>query len=203
MVREQEIFMYRYRLIQITCALLLVLPVISGCTSDNTKAPTTDSGPVVNRAPYWCQLVSRESLSKVTGVSQKFTQVQEIDAQQPYSECEVRSQSQEPLIVELAVDGRAEFLANDEFKRPRSRIPLPKVLGRAGYAPLAGNSAYTVFAEFRCGGRSTWIAVTVRPIARGRTAAKDLPELLKIAESRYADLAQCVISDRPPLPSAS
>jgi hypothetical protein len=96
-------------------------------------------------------------------------------------------------MAELATGERAKFLADDEFRRPRSRTLLPLSLGRAGYAPLADNGAYTVFGEITCSKRTVWIEITVRPIAKGRSAAKDLAGLLQIAETRYASLAGCTI----------
>jgi hypothetical protein len=186
-----------------TVTVLLVTSLFASACNSDTHAQKTDKRPVVDQPPYWCQLVSRDSLNRVTGASgQEMHQLSGINILQPYSLCEVQNRTQEPLITTLATGERAKYLADDEYRRPRSRIALPQNLGRAAYAPLDGHTAYTVFSETYCGKRRIWIEVSVRPIAKGRDLATDLVTLLQIAQTRYAKLAGCSISPRGSASSA-
>jgi hypothetical protein len=178
-----------------TVGVLIVTSLLaSACNSHGTHTQKADTRPVADSPPYWCQLVPRDSLSRVTGVSGEMHQLNEVDVLQPYSLCEVQSGTQEPLITTLATGDRAKYLAEDEYRRPRSRTALPPNLGRAGYAPLDGRTAYTVFGETYCSKKHIWIEISVRPIAKGRNLATDLVNLLQIAQSRYASLTHCSIN---------
>src|SRR5262245_62147130 len=133
--------MFPRRSTTIIGTLVIISLFSSACDSRSPNTRKTDTKPVVDQPPYWYQLVPRDSLSRVTGVSGTMHEVNKVDILQPYSLCEVQSSTQEPLITTLAIGERAKGLADDEYRRPRSRITLPSMLGKAAYAPLDGHTA--------------------------------------------------------------
>lgn len=165
---------------------------VSACTSPPPQKKV-DLTPVEDAAPYWCQLVPKSAVNRVTSVDQELQQDRDIDIHNPLTLCEVGDNTKLPLEVQLALDSEARLQAKDEFTHNRSEARIPQELGRGIFrtAPEAPN--YTTAAEFHCGKRMVWLRIGIRPVAQGRDPVKDLTDLLRIAEKRYADLAHCTI----------
>lgn len=183
--RQRQIFSL------ITLAHLLLIS--TACSPGSPKKKNVDLNPVNDAAPYWCQLVPQNAVPRVTSISLDLRQNRDIDIRDTLSSCEVGNDTELPLEVQLGLDGEAQFQEKQEFEHNRDATQLPPDLGRAilRTAPEAPN--YTAASTFHCGKHLVWIRIIIRPVTKGRDPKKDLPELLKIAESRYASLAPCKI----------
>ena len=177
----------------ITAAATCFFLASSACSPSSPKKKEVDLSPITDVAPYWCQLIPTNAVSRLTAVSRGLEQDRDIDIHNTLTSCQVGNDTDLPLEVQLGLDGEARFQEKDEFAHNRSEAQLPLDLGHAIFrtAPEAPN--YMAASAFRCGKRLVWIRVTIQPVIQGRNPEKDLSELLRIAENRYAVLAGCKI----------
>jgi hypothetical protein len=167
--------------------------VSSACSPTPSKKKEVDLSPVTDVAPYWCQLIPTNAVPRLTAVSQGLRQDQDVDIHNTLTNCQVGNDTELPLQVQLGLDGEARFQEKDEFEHSRSEARLSPDLGHAIFRTAPEAPSYMTASAFHCGKRLVWIRITIRPVIQGRDPKKDLPELLRIAENRYADLAGCKI----------
>lgn len=74
-------------------------------------------------------------------------------------------------------------------------VTLPTDLGNGMAAYLGegllAQQPYQVSAQFTCGDKARLIDIYLTQVAKGRDAMKDLTDLMRIAQHRYADLHNC------------
>lgn len=73
-------------------------------------------------------------------------------------------------------------------------IKLPVDLGDGMAAKVRSshpNQPYEMAAKFRCGGKERYFSFAFAEFAKGRDSFKDMTELMRIAQKRYAALHKC------------
>jgi hypothetical protein len=178
----------------ITVALACT-PHRSAPSSPSASSPARDARPVVDRAPYWCDLVPREALSVVSGPSHDPTEFRAPTNSNKHSVCGVRDGARYgPLGVTWDVQHGRELLAASMAQvaadHPRT-LPVQLGSGFLSYSPGGSGLPYEVAALFRCGSREPWIYLAVRQVSPGRDMTKDLTDLMRIAQGRFGRLHHC------------
>ncbi|MDA0643528.1 hypothetical protein [Nonomuraea ferruginea] len=62
--------------------------------------------------------------------------------------------------------------------------------------PAVDDQPYQASAKFRCGAMDRLIDISLPKIAKGRDAMKDLTDLMRIAQNRYAEIHNCELNTR-------
>lgn len=166
--------------------------------SPSASASTTgkpDLRSVTDIPPYWCDLISKESLTRVSGQEQGLREVRYPENTTERRVCGVKDAARYgPLGVAWDLrDGRASLAANlRQLAADRPR-PLPAGLGTGfvAYSPGTSHLPYESGALFRCGADEPWIYIALRDVSPGRNAVKDLTDLMRIAERRFGRVHRC------------
>ena len=189
------------RLAPALLAVLLVIGMATGCRSGipHTVSPTGPTGPVRDSAPYWCLLIPKDTLWKVTGTTPNSgEQVGYVSAYERSGECRVNAPHvPAPLRLRVVYGEYAQQLAARDGS---GGTVLPTSLGRARQWP-ADFDGEAATALFRCGSQTYWISVTFTPFPSGRDLKTDLTEVLTITEGRWASLVGCRLNTTAPLPT--
>jgi hypothetical protein len=181
---------------------LLALTACADFGGDVSPTRPIDVRPVVDRAPYWCELVPQEAFRRVTGLLEPLTD-QKADAWQTNGACTVKAADKsKPLSVSWSATGDSQRVLDGAHAAWDDSNPtaIPTDLGE-GFAALPVNGPhstqpYFVISSFDCGKTRPWLALEVRPIGQGRNAITDLIDLMRIAQTRYGRLFSCVPGDR-------
>jgi hypothetical protein len=189
-------------------AVIILALATSACVSGGSEhrpAPTAGSSrpgsaaatePVTDSVPYWCDLVPRRALTRVTGVSSGLSEVRNAGAHKNRSLCGVKDGARYgPLAVQWDVEGGRNEIA-DWMKDVASDHParLPAELG-SGFTVVSRTAArlpYFTASAFACGPHDAWIEIFVRAISPGRNPTQDLIDLMRIAQRRFGRLHRCV-----------
>lgn len=183
--------------------LVACLPLLVACTPDREIAakPAPPPEPVVETSPYLCSLVPERAFRVTAGVSRPVTEkvtgtdqngdCRAFQGASPYLEVAwMREGTGMPSDhLEILADGRRNVYAS------HGGTALPSDLGdgMVAYIPDAvlDEQPYRVSAKFVCGDRNRLIDIYLAQTAKGRDAIKDLTDLMRIAQHRYADLHNC------------
>jgi hypothetical protein len=202
-INEGESMLRHTRQVLAAGCLLTVASFSLSCSSTNRheQEPKASAEPVKDSAPYWCQLIPQQSLRDVISVKGQLKQDRDVNVNDNLSTCEVGTETQLPLDVELALSADAKSEEKEEFATNRSEMTLPEDLGKAIFrsAPEAPN--FAISAAFYCNAKPVWIKIVIRSLKTGRDPRADLPAFLRIAEMRYANLAKCQIMTASPTKS--
>ncbi|WP_219471358.1 hypothetical protein [Nonomuraea rhizosphaerae] len=164
-----------------------------------TPAPAVQ--PIVDASPYVCEMIPEQALRSVTGVTASLSE--KMTGDEKSGECWAPDTTPHPLEVGwlLADNGSSQeqvdyLLAGrrDTYTR-HGGVKLPAGLGdgMAAYitnSPLA-DQPYRVSAKFRCGGKDRLLDIFLAEVVKGRDAIKDMTELMRIAQTRYAQIHNC------------
>ncbi|QXJ22094.1 hypothetical protein AGRA3207_003040 [Actinomadura graeca] len=179
-------------------ALGVVFPVVlsgvAGCQAEKKAAP--DLRPVVDGAPYLCDLVPEAGFRRVTGLKVPVTA--RFDGPQIDSGlCLARAAGRDaPLGLHWSFRDAESTLRLQREKR--SEVPtftLPGDLGEGLAVVLPFSIAYPrpnyVIAVFECGGKRPWVRIDFAPVVRGRDAVRDMVDFMRIAERRFGEIHRC------------
>ncbi|MFF4774704.1 hypothetical protein ACFY05_17775 [Microtetraspora fusca] len=189
--------------------LLLMLSsavfLVSACTNDQNvpKPVPVDDRPVVDSAPYLCDLVPRQAFHLVSGVTGTFAEKR--DGNKDDSSCSARDTFPHPLVVDwISEQGGTtrediDYLLNDRLavyeRHGGVKLPVELGTGMAAYVPDYGSvteQPYQVTAKFRCDGEEQLLTLRLDQVAKGRDAMGDLIALMRIAQRRYGEVHGCV-----------
>jgi len=175
----------------------------AACTPDgeitSTSAPAIQA--VVDSAPYLCELVPKQALILVSGGSDFLTE--RSTGNKESGSCWAPDETPKPLQVNWLQTGSGATEEHLNFLLEGRRniytrhggVNLPANLGEgmAAYLTdgLLAEQPYRVSAKFTCGGKERMIDIYLTQVAKGRDAMKDLTDLMRIAQHRYADLHNC------------
>jgi hypothetical protein len=174
----------------------------SACTPDSVSVspPSPPPVPVADSSPYVCELVPERAFRLVSGVTGPLPE--KTSGNERNGNCQTPDPTAEALEVWWMQEGgmpegQLDFILKDR-KKLYSRhggVELPADLGEgmAAYVanPPVGDQPYRVSAMFRCGDMDRLLDISLPQIAKGRDAIKDLTELMRIAQKRYAQLHDC------------
>jgi hypothetical protein len=144
---------------------------------------------------YWCDLVSRRALTRMSGASAHLSEIRNAEATEDSTICGVRDKERYgPLGVQWdATGGRAEIA--EWMKEAASDHPaaLPAQLGTGFivYSLSESRLPYFTASTFGCGARDPWIEIFVRGFSQGRDTTKDLTDLMRFAQRRFGALHHC------------
>ncbi|SNT59943.1 hypothetical protein SAMN05443665_10551 [Actinomadura meyerae] len=175
-------------------ASMLVVGCDDGGAAKTRALP--DVRPVVDGAPYLCDLVPEASLRRVTGVTA------------PLKSDWAGPQTDNGLCVVLQPKGpgvlgvqwsynQGEKILRTQWANwaHKSHYKIPTELGRglAGYDPSGGLDGLPnyVFALFRCRHKKLWISIDFARVVRGRDAVQDMFDFMRIAEKRFGEIHKC------------
>ncbi|MFG1943695.1 hypothetical protein [Nonomuraea sp. NPDC048826] len=79
-------------------------------------------------------------------------------------------------------------------------VALPADLGDGMAAHLTegllAEQPYQVSAKFTCGSKERMIHIHLTKVAQGRDGIRDLTDLMRIAQNRYAEVHNCTLNPR-------
>jgi len=191
---------------RLTAALAACAAVLGACVSGGRKVPPTVSpaatsaspgvsGPVTDSVPYWCDLVPRGALSRVSGVLTGLSEIRNSGATRDRSICGVRDKERYgPLVVQWNVTGGRDEIATwlkDIGSDHPIRLPSQLGVGFSVYSQSASRLPYFAASTFDCGPHDAWIELFLRRISSGRNATRDLTDLMRIAQKRFGELHRC------------
>jgi hypothetical protein len=160
-----------------------------------TTTAKPDSRPVVESAPYWCDLIPKEALGRIMDIKGDLSEFRSSDNSIDRAVCGVKDEGKYgPLGVTWDLtDGRKLIASSLDQAASDHPQELPASLGSGFtvYSPATSRIPYEVAALFRCGSREPWIYIAVRSISQGRNATKDLTDLMRIAQRRFGQLHKC------------
>jgi hypothetical protein len=179
----------------------LFIAVTLACTphrgpqSRPSASPVRDARPVIDTAPYWCDLVPKEALSIISGPSHDPAEFRAPTDTNGHSVCGVKDGTKYgPLGVTWDIEHGRELLAASRSQvaadRPRT-LPVRLGAGFISYSPGRSGLPYEVAALFRCGSKEPWIYLALRQVSQGRDMTKDLVELMRVAQGRFGKLHRC------------
>ncbi|MFG1943696.1 hypothetical protein [Nonomuraea sp. NPDC048826] len=183
-------------------ATLALLTTACAPDVDDVAHPSLPPSPVVDSTPYLCKFVPDRAfrlVSDTTGILPEKT-----DGNDRNGNCRAPDTSAQALEVWWMQEGgmpkgHLDFLMNDR-RKVYSRyggVVLPADLGEgmAAYVanPPVNDQPYNVSAKFRCGTMDRLIDISLPKISKGRDAMKDLTDLMRIAQKRYAEVHNCTL----------
>jgi len=190
-------------------AFSICVTVLSACGSGSQERRPTDvpswtpprptgspvAGPVTGSAPYWCDLVSRRALTRMSGASAHLSELRDSAASKDSTTCGVRDKERYgPLIVQWDVTGGraeiAEWMKDVASEHPAA-LPAQLGTGFIGYSLRESKLPYFTASTFGCGTRDPWIEIFVRGFSQGRDTTKDLTDLMRFAQRRFGALHHC------------
>jgi hypothetical protein len=185
---------------------LVVLLVVTACTGHGTKPPPStgspgsaggkpDDRPVADLAPYWCDLVPKEALTRIGGFQDGLAEFRAPTNSADRAVCGVKDDERYgPLGVTWDLKHGRELIAASlkqvAADHPQ-RLPAQFGSGYVSYSPGASRLPYEAGSLFRCGSREPWIYLALRRVSPGRNATKDLTDLMRIAQKRFGELHRC------------
>lgn len=167
-------------------------------TGGNTKEPSPNLRPVEDRPPYLCQLLPREALDRVTGNQQWRDQGHDLDITNG-GKCGIAAPSAEQSLsmrmetrsgVSLIMDG----VRKNAEKYSNFHGTLSITAGIGAVRPGYPSDTYTTYIFFGCDKHSVAINISGITISKGRNLINDVSALMRIAQNRYAKLANCKLS---------
>lgn len=184
-------------------AITALIVIATACTPETEaiSTPAATSQPITDSAPYLCELVPERAFRLVSGATKPL--VEKIEGDKAVGTCKVPDTTPRPLTVWWMREGPGMPLNHlerllDDRRNIYTRaggVVLPSSLGdgMAAYLThgLLAEQPYRVSAKFRCGNRERLIDIYLAQTAKGRDAIKDLTDLMRIAQHRYADLHNC------------
>jgi hypothetical protein len=154
-----------------------------------------DAGPVTDSVPYWCDLVPRRALTRVTSVSSGLSEIRNAGASKDGSLCGVKDDERYgPLAVQWNVEGGRDEIAEwtkDIASDHPARLPAELGSGFTVYTLKETRLPYFTASTFDCGARDAWIEIFLRGVSPGRDATKDLTDLMRIAQRRFREIHRC------------
>ncbi|MEU5876298.1 hypothetical protein [Spirillospora sp. NPDC047279] len=182
--------------VPLSAAMAILAASCSGNSSAKPTPPTPDLRPIVDSAPYFCDLVPEGAFRRATGLTMKL------------SPRWSGPQTDNGLCLAFAADREAPLGLNWSFNNGKNVIdrqqrngeddsphPLPPELGTglAVIQPTAGADPRPnyVIALFKCGKRTPWIRIDFAPVVRGRDAVEDMVAFMRIAEKRFGQIHKC------------
>jgi hypothetical protein len=168
----------------------------SGVASGTAKP---DGRPVVDVAPYWCDLVPREALARMGGFRNGLAEFRTPTDTASQTVCGVKDAEQYgPLGVTWDLKHGRELIAASlrqvSADHPQ-RLPARLGSGFVSYSPRTSRLPHEAGSLFRCGSREPWIYLALRYVSPGRDATRDLIDLMRIAQKRFGEIYRC--SPRP------
>lgn len=181
----------------ILLSILSLSALLSGCENDSPSGLVADPGPVVDRAPYLCDMVPEPSFRQVTGLKGALVTAW-AGPQADNGLCLVRAAEGKPPPLGLDwsyQDGANAIQLQRQNWKQESPRSLPADLGEglAIVRPTAGAEARPnfVIALFRCGEKRPWISIDFVSVVRGRDAVQDMFDFMRIAEKRFGEIHKC------------
>jgi hypothetical protein len=152
-------------------------------------------GAVHGSAPYWCDLVSRQALTRMSGRSAHLSELRNSTASKDSTICGVRDKEKYgPLVVQWDITGgREEIAAWMKDVAADHPVALPARLGPGFivYSRSASALPYFAASAFGCGRHDAWVELFVRGFSPGRDTTKDLTDLMRVAQRRLGVLHHC------------
>jgi hypothetical protein len=153
------------------------------------------SGPVTDSVPYWCDLVPRGALSRVSGALPGLSEIRNAGATKDGTMCGVRDKERYgPLVVQWNKTGGRDEIARwmkDVASDQPSRLPPQLGTGFNVYSQSVSRLPYFTASTFECGAHDAWIEIFLRRISSGRNPTKDLTDLMRIAQRRFGKIHGC------------
>jgi hypothetical protein len=204
--------------IRVFFVLVLCLIMAAACVNDRkatpSRSPATSPGPaassssieppdvrpVVDSAPYWCDMVPKEAFRRVSGVAGNL--VEHWSARRVENgSCIVRdSKEYGPLSIgwlkngaKKKVSGRMKDIRADLSNEDLKMLPTQLGFGFTAFAPSELESApYVAAVVFHCGGDELSLNLDLRRVSQGRDATGDLTDLMRIAQQRFGKIHHCM-----------
>jgi hypothetical protein len=156
---------------------------------------STAAGTLDDSAPYWCDLVPKKALIRVTGISSRLREVRSVAVDEDGSLCGVRdSEKYGPLVVEWNTTGGSNEIASrmkDVAAERPARLPPQLGTGFVASASTAYELPLLAAATFGCGSPDAWIDIFLRRTAPGRDVVADLTGLMRVAQRRFGVIHRC------------
>lgn len=199
------------RLTRVAIAFSICVTVMSACGSGGQERRPTDvsswtpprptgspvAGPVTGSAPYWCDLVSRRALTRMSGASAHLSELRNSTATKDRTICGVRGKERSGALgVQWnATGGRAEIAewTKDVASDHPAALPAQLGTGFSVYSLSASRLPYFTASTFGCGTQDPWIEIFVRGFSPGRDTTKDLTDLMRFAQRRFGALHHCAL----------
>jgi hypothetical protein len=183
--------------------LAAFLLLLSACTADKEIAaePAPPPEPVVDTSPYLCSLVPERAFRVTVGLTKPVTE--KVTGTDQNGDCRAFQGASPYLEVAWMQEGpgmpsdHLNLLADDRLNVYTSHggTALPSELGdgMAAYIPDSAldEQPYRASAKFVCGDKNRLIDIYLAQVSKGRDAIKDLTDLMRIAQKRYAQLHDC------------
>jgi hypothetical protein len=182
--------------------LIGLVLVASACTaSDGSEVASSPKiTPVSDSSPYLCTFVPERALrlalnaggslvDRATGT--KESGQCRVPAEHPYLLYVGWSQEQKGWTkedIDLVLQSKKNAYAR------QGGVSLPSDLGDGMAAKLNGGlpgQPYEMTAKFLCGGKERFLTFSFSEFAEGRDAFRDMTDLMRIAQMRYADQYRC------------
>ncbi|MGW5412091.1 hypothetical protein [Actinomadura geliboluensis] len=177
---------------------MLMVMLVTGCNgggAGGTKV-SPDVRPVVDGAPYLCDLVPEPSFQRATGVTARLRNYWS-GLQKDGGLCVALPQKGASVLgLEWSYKDGEEILRtqrNNWAHKSSQRLPVELGRGLAGYDPSGGLTGLPnyVIALFRCGQKKAWISIDFARVVRGRDAVQDMFDFMRIAEKRFGEIHKC------------
>lgn len=176
--------------------LTLMLVLSAGCMSEPATTPSTgraDAAPVVDEAPYRCELVPEKGVRAISGLDMPLEEFTwgDLDSR---GGCSLRNEYSR-FSLNWSDSGGEEALERTQANFASAQLSeLPADLGKGLIAFTGGaprSKPYVAFVLFRCGEKKPWIGASLSQVAKERNVREDLTSLLRIARDRYGELRTC------------
>lgn len=194
---------------RVAIAFSICVTVLSACGAGGQERRPTEvpsrtpprptgspvAGPVTGSAPYWCDLVSKRALTRMSGASGPLSELRNSTATVDRTICGVRDEERYGALgVQWDVSGgRAEIAqwTKDVASEHPAALPAQLGTGFTVYTLSESKLPYFTASTFGCGTRDPWIEIFVRGFSQGRDTTKDLTDLMRFAQRRFGALHHC------------
>lgn len=179
--------------------LVLIMLITSACSDTPESVPNpAASATIVDAPPYICKFVPEQALRLVSGFTQPFSEASDGTADD--GDCDAPNAS--PALLDVAwsrehgnwTDKDLQSLVDDRIEtlERHEGVSIPDSMGRgmAAYMP-DDDQSHQIIAKFSCGGSTRLLMMGFREFVKGRDAIKDMIDLMRIGQRRYAELYKC------------
>ena len=182
--------------------------VVVACDGHRKPTNTTSdtAGPITDAGPYWCSVVSKTAVQRLTGVAAaRMSQDGNVGMSPlPEGRCRVSS-TDGKIYVPLELEVNSQSTALYQYGQATQAAPtntLPARDGRGGI--VLGKDDNQIYSLYRCGKYTLWLRLFVGPIAHRSEPAADLTTLLELAQRRLAStVVHCTLNASAPVATST
>jgi hypothetical protein len=184
------------RILSVAAAALASAALCTACSADSRSddSKPNQQATIVDKAPYWCDIVPKNGLQATTGRPASGLTELSPPAPDATPTVPIRCSVERSLLLFERASGSTAARYLKEKPPIGSEPHTRRISKRLGTGAAAGSGQlWHVYAYFHCGTTAALFTLSISDVAKDRDTDADLIRLMEIAQHRYADAAGCTV----------